>query len=52
MIEMDLQWARALVAQCLEAGVPVFVEQLGGHPDKRDRMFEWPEDLRVQEFPK
>ena len=27
----DLAWARSVVAQCREAGVPVFVKQMGSH---------------------
>ena len=78
----DLGWARAIVRQCHDAGVPVFVKQLGAKPceDLRPtgnfrthegrRQFEmtasrvtildshggdpleWPEDLRVREFPR
>lgn len=80
----DLAWARSAVQQCKDAGVAVFVKQLGSvpipqhqagawdmdHPNKikrvgptgtcvldlRDRkggdMSEWPEDLRVREFPR
>ena len=29
---MDLAWARSIVAQCKDAGVPVFVKQLGADP--------------------
>lgn len=69
----DLAWIRSVVAQGREAGVSVFVKQLGarpyvadpykdwsvGAPDgcfkPRDRKggdpAEWPEDLRVREFP-
>ncbi len=63
----DLAWARSTVAQCKAAGVPVFVKQLGsnpvretihhdyGHFNFKDRAgsdpAEWPENLRVQEFP-
>lgn len=76
----DLAWARSAVAQCREAGVPVFVKQLGArptgepwlkangkwvqqhyHPARRNEPVlsdrkggdpsEWPEDLRVREFP-
>ena len=69
----DLAWARSIVAQCREAGVPVFVKQLGWRPylelgpgspnavkvvhflDLKSRkggdMAEWPEDLRVREWP-
>jgi len=63
----DLAWARSAIAQCRAAGVPVFVKQLGAQPfyripegtaglGLRDRkggsMEEWPDDLRVREFPK
>lgn len=74
----DLAWARTTIAQCREAGVPVFVKQIGTDPcplfmstdpalsreanprdlygPLRDRkggdMAEWPEDLRVREFPR
>ena len=68
----DLAWARSIVEQCAEAGVAVFVKQLGARPEEeveaphraglpyralrlRDRAgadpAEWPEDLRVQQFP-
>lgn len=81
----DLSWLRETVRQCREAGVPIFVKQLGAYPFKfsgdweewlravppeyRDGtthsfaenllkdikggdLAEWPEDLRVREFPK
>ncbi len=58
----DLAWARSIVAQCREAGVPVFVKQAGDHPmldGERVRFGahhgahhgEWPADLRIQQFP-
>lgn len=60
-----LDWARDVVAQCREAGVPVFMKQLGAHCIRppEDRAFalsekagaepeEWPLDLRVREFPR
>lgn len=57
-----LGWALSVIRQCREPGVAVFVKQLGARPilseDEprfRDRAgadpSEWPEDLRVQEFP-
>lgn len=63
---MDLEWARSLVAQCRAAGITPFVKQLGAFPvdppgvkwplELRDRkggaIEEWPEDLRIREFPK
>lgn len=62
----NIGWIRSIIKQCKAAGVPVFVKQLGsfptGHqwlPDAalslRDRkggdISEWPEDLRVREWP-
>ena len=74
----DVQWIRAIVHQCREAGVPVFVKQLGKKPMERRElpkfdwprgtmwrndlvarlkhpkggdMAEWPEDLRVRQWP-
>ena len=83
--QFDVAWARSIVAQCREAGVPVFMKQMGSRPithagdgagwpdatraviesDARGNVrpvvglshkggdpSEWPEDLRVQEFPR
>jgi protein gp37 len=82
----DIAWARATVAQCRDAGTPVFLKQLGAVPMQAEAewgagdtvhilnhrnhkkvpadfvplllldrkggdMGEWPEDLRVREFP-
>jgi protein gp37 len=79
----DLAWARSTISACREAGVPVFVKQLGAHPvvsvegalvarglyptdmgpagrrpepwhlddHKGGDPSEWPEDLRVREWP-
>ena len=75
----ELSWARNIVRQCRDAGVPVLVKQLGAaasdpengiagaslkvHPDAaglisirlKDRKggdwSEWPEDLRIREYP-
>lgn len=65
----NIEWIRDIIGQCRQAGVPVFVKQIGaratieaeGHATGRffhlnDRAgadpTEWPEDLRVHEFPK
>lgn len=56
------EWASAIIRQCKGAGVPVFVKQLGsrvwweGAPvalkaRKGGDPSEWPEDLRVREWP-
>ena len=56
----DVQWARDTIRQCREASVACFVKQLGtvwakenGAKDKKGGTIdEWPEHLRVREFPK
>lgn len=57
----DLAWACSLVAQCKAANVPVFVKQMGSNPvnvpsgykitGKGGDWNEWPEGLRIREFP-
>ena len=47
----DIEWARSIRDECKQSNIPFFMKQLGGHPDKRHDPAEWPEDLRVQEFP-
>jgi protein gp37 len=52
-------WIRDIQAQCKSAGVPFFMKQMGSawakQQGKKDSKggdpAEWPEDLRVQEFP-
>jgi protein gp37 len=61
----SVDWIRSIVAQCKDAGVPCFVKQLGtyavldGRPGelslkdtKGGNPAEWPENLRVREFPR
>jgi hypothetical protein len=55
----DLGWIRSIIGQCRSAGVAPFVKQLGGRPiglrltdRKGGEPAEWPEDLRVREFPR
>lgn len=63
----NVEWLRSIVGQCQAAGVRCFVKQLGSRPvcdkvadsipligkkhPKGGDMAEWPEDLRVREFP-
>lgn len=58
----NLSWIRNIVAQCRAAKVPTFVKQLGARPiensgliklhkRKGSDLSEWPEDLRIREFP-
>ncbi len=49
---MELWWVTNLVMECELAGVPVFVKQLGGHPDKRDEWEKWPAELQRREWPR
>jgi protein gp37 len=46
-----LHWIRLAVMQCQSAGVPVFVKQLHINGKLSRNPDEWPEDLRVREFP-
>ncbi len=48
---MALEWARSVVLHAQRAGTPVFVKQLGGHPDKRAHPEVWPAELQIQQFP-
>jgi protein gp37 len=61
--EFDIQWARSIIRQCREQGAPCFMKQIGrrpvcsgipiAHSDRKGGdPQEWPEDLRVREFPK
>ena len=62
----NIEWIRSLRDQCREANVPFFCKQLGSRPEhygdedprslalkdrKGGNLEEWPEDLRVREFP-
>jgi len=45
-------WARNLREQCNDAGgVPFFMKQMGGVRDKRAKVSDLPEDLRIREYP-
>lgn len=47
----DVEWLRSLKDEAIAGGVPFLMKQLGGHPDKRERLVDFPEDLRVQQWP-
>ena len=65
--DFNIEWARSILNQCKAAGVACFVKQLGSNPTLggvelgilgaglRDKKggdwLEWPEDIRVREFP-
>jgi protein gp37 len=56
----DLEWIENVVKQCRSAHTSVFVKQLGTHLAKQLKLSdrhggnieEWPEHLRIREFPK
>ena len=48
---MNIDWARSIMRQCREYEIPYFMKQLGGHPDRRENINQFPEDLRIQEYP-
>lgn len=58
--ECKIEWIESLIAECKENNIPVFIKQLGTHLAKqlklKDRhgknIDEWPEHLRIREFPK
>lgn len=57
--ECKLEWIEDLIEQCKEAGVPVFVKQLGTHLAKQmglknrhgGDISEWPEHLQIRQMP-
>jgi len=49
--ECKIEWVRSIVEQCDDTGVPCFVKQLHINGKVSHKMNEWPEDLRVQEYP-
>lgn len=60
----NLDWARAMRDECVESGIPYFLKQIGARPIRSDGqgfaltnrkggdMADWPESLRVREFPR
>lgn len=48
---MKLEWVRSIVEQCQSAGVPLFIKQLNINGKVSKDMNEFPEDLRVRQWP-
>ena len=47
----NIEWARGIRDQCRQAGVSYFLKQLGGYPDKRHALSDFPGDLQLREMP-
>lgn len=47
----DVEWLYSLRNEAVAGAVPLFVKQLGGHPDKRDRLEDLPTWLRIRQWP-
>lgn len=50
--ECPIEWAEALVHQCQQAGVPVYVKQVRVGKKVLHKLEEFPESVRVQQYPK
>ena len=62
----SIEWARLIIAQCREAQVPIFMKQVGRwagevkdgvwhnrlYAHKGGTMEDWPDDIRVREYPR
>ena len=48
---MNIEWARDLRDQCARAGVAFFMKQLGGVRNARHNLADFPDDLRIRQFP-
>jgi protein gp37 len=49
---MAIEWARTIRDQCASANTKFFMKQLGGDSDKKGTVEDFPEDLRIREYPK
>lgn len=50
--ETKIEWLRDICCQCISAGVPVFIKQVSINGRVSKNPMEWPEDIRIREFPK
>lgn len=48
---MELRWARDLRDECDDRQIAFFMKQLGGYPNPRHDLAEFPADLRIREVP-
>jgi len=49
---MNIDHARSLRDQYKEIGSAFFMKQMGGHPDSKTELEDFPKDLRIQQFPR
>lgn len=47
-----IEWMQSIVNKCKDADVPVFVKQVSINGKVNKEMTDWPEGLRVREYPK
>jgi protein gp37 len=47
----DLAWARSTRDQAKANDIAFFMKQIGGNPNKKDQLDDFPDDLRIREFP-
>lgn len=48
----SFDWARSVLGECRASGVPFYMKQAGGYPDRHERLSDFPPDLQVRELPK
>ncbi len=48
---MQVKWAREVRNECQLSGTPFFMKQLGGRPNRREKLEDLPADLRIREWP-
>lgn len=48
----ELSWFQSARQQCLDTKTAFWMKQLGGHPNPRAELADFPEDLRCQQFPR
>jgi protein gp37 len=48
---MKEEWAEQIILEAKAYNIPIFVKQMGGHPDKRENLEDLPEHLRKQQIP-
>ncbi len=48
---MEPEWADQIIFEAKEYNIPIFMKQMGGHPDKRENLEDIPEHLRFRQIP-